>query len=199
MILFEIERHYNHFAHDLVDRLREFHIIRIEQVLALFLKDIEQTEGEFHLRYKFEEGKIIVASHAEFHHEIELFQQKLLLFLDSKVEHGADAGRYVRAVVVETFGREFQMQRQGYICCLHLLARYLPAVLFAEYNVVLPEVHCGQSAQGEMVSKTEVGKHAHAEAGVILRNVGTPRLAVLRYKAVVHELHILNMHTCKET
>ena len=135
---------------------------------------------------------------AELKHKVKRFYQNRPLLLNCQIEHWTYACNDIRTIVVEALSRELDVERQRYISCLDRLPRYLTAVLFAENNIVLPEVHCRDCAQREMVAQTQVGKHTHAEPWVILRNIGKPGLTVLGNKTIVREFHILHMHAHKK-
>ena len=119
--LLKIKREDDHAHRGTVNALGIDHLRRVGQVVALFLEYIAQTEAELELGDELEEGHIEVATHAGFEHEGERLDLQLFVLAGGQIVHGRYAGNDVGTVIVETWGRNLQVEGHTDIARFHVL------------------------------------------------------------------------------
>ncbi len=205
--LLEIEGEGNQLAVPGTDRIGKNALIDIRQFVGMVLvKRVHQTVAELQFRDEFEERQVEVAADTYLEHRVVPFQLDEILRLAGQVHHWVDAANDIGAVIVETLGRELQVDGEGYIGVLHVLRSRddaslgVSAVQVAERQVLGAKVHGRQQTDGEVLADTLVGQHTHAEARIPVVLVADDGLgggsAVIKgddLRANVLELNVLHV------
>lgn len=195
----EIQADDNHFGVSLIDRLGENQRTWVGDVVSKTIDDIGKTVGEFDFWNEFEERIIEVATKTQFEITVEAIRKQVSAFLHSEVKHWIHTRHHVRTIVVETLGRNLEVNRDRDISGLQGLILPLIVQMITKRDVLVAKMHGRNHTHRKMVAQSCFSQHTHTESRLVVRHIGKPLVAHLIRKAIVHELYILHVDTSKES
>ena len=195
----EIQADDNHFGVSLIDGLGENQRTWVGDVVSKTIDDIGKTVGEFNFWNEFEERIIEVATKTQFEITVEAIRKQVSTFLHSEVKHWIHARHHVRTIVVETLGRNLEVNRDRDISGLQGLILPLIVQMITKRDVLVAKMHGRNHTHRKMVAQACFSQHTHTESRLVIRHISKPLVAHLIRKAIVHELYILHVDTSKES
>lgn len=182
-----------------IDGLRVFQQSAVDEVAAVLLDDVEQSEAELDFGDELEERQVEVTPEAYFQVEVEGTEPQGFVLAGCEIDHRVDAGNEVGTEVVVAWSCELHINGHGDVGALERLRTVGSAALLVIDGMFLSEVDCRQHTQREMIVQAKVAKHTHRETRAVVVNLGIPLLARLGVDvAVVLQLNVLHVEAKME-
>ena len=193
LLKIEVEDH--HICRSTVHALRKDKLRGIRDVVAVLFQDITQPEAELDFGDKLEERHIKVASQSHLKIGLEGLCAEFGMLGRGKVVlyHGSRKG--IGTVVVVAAGTELEIDRNGDVGRLHVLALARAVEEVDVLYMLRPEIQTGIDAHVNVVAELETAENSYTEPEVLPVAVRHPLVAGFVDISVAHKAEALVVDT----
>ena len=167
----------------------------VGDVIAVLLQDISQTETELDFGDELKERHIKVASQAYLKIGLKRFGAEFGMLGRGEVVlyHGSRKG--IGPVVIVATGTELEIDRNGYVGRLHVLALARAVKEVDVLNMLRPEIQSGIDAHVDIVAELKAAEYSDTEAKILPVAVRHPLVAGFVDISVADEVEPLVVDT----
>ena len=196
LLKIEVEDH--HICRSTVHALRTDKLRGIRDVVAVLFQDITQPEAELDFGDELKERHIKVASQAYLKIGLKRFGAEFGMLGRGEVVlyHGSRKG--IGPVVIVATGTELEIDRNGYVGRLHVLALARAVKEVDVLNMLRPEIQSGIDAHVDIVAELKAAEYSDTEAKVLPVAVRHPLVAGFVDISVAHKAEALVVDTDSE-